>query len=79
MKKQDIPGFLYRLGVRQYASGTVKQGRKKVYDYVKCDPLTDTQKADIVACIPKVRFGTVNSQYAPELKATAILIPAGKV
>ena len=79
MKKYQIPSFLYRLDVRTYGAGVIKDGRRKVADYYKCDPLTDQQMAAIREAIPSVSFGTAVAKYAPEQVSRVIIIPVGKV
>jgi hypothetical protein len=57
-------------GLSYYDFGTIKQGRKKLYDYYKTDKITHDQKEFLESkgAIIKLSY----CQYAPEIKSTLI-------
>lgn len=79
MLKSQIASFLYSVGVNYHEFGTIKQGKKKVFDYFKAERLTDNQKSLILESIPNCEFKTSSHQYAPEIKRALICIPVGKI
>jgi hypothetical protein len=75
-KISAAPSFLWGIGVRQYASGTLqdKQG-VKLFDYYKTDSITETQKEQLRQWCPDVQFLSATPAYAPEIKAAVIAFP----
>lgn len=57
-------------GISYYEFGTIKQGRKKLYDYYKTDKITQQQKEFLESngAIIKLSY----CQYAPEIKSALI-------
>ena len=70
------PSFLWTIGVRQYASGTLSNKHGvKLFDYYKADSVTDEQKEQLRQWCPDVQFLSARLEYAPEIKAAVIAFP----
>jgi len=71
----EAAGFLYRLGVNFWETGTIDKGGQKMFDYYKGDEITEEQlKAVKEWCPHATTFGS-QSQYAPEQKSRIIAFP----
>jgi len=66
-------------GATWYERGTLStgHGRAKVhlYNYYRCDKLSDEQRERIRAIFPLVEFFGASKQYAPELRSVMVAFP----
>jgi hypothetical protein len=74
-KISEAASRLYRAGVSYHDFGTIKQGKTALFNYYKCDKVTDEQLATIRQYCPDVRLKGVRSQYAPELRSVIVCFP----
>ena len=74
-KISDAARQLYRAGVSYHDYGTIKQGSTALFNYYKCDKVTEGQLATIRQYCPDVQVKGIRSEYAPEIKSVAICFP----
>ena len=74
-KISEAASRLYRAGVSYHDFGTIKQGKTALFNYYKCDKVTDEQLATIRQYCPDVQLKGVRSQYAPELRSVIVCFP----
>lgn len=61
-----------KLGVSYHAYGDLKEGRKIVARWFKCDKITKEQKEALQGLDDSVYFITASPEYAPEIKNVLI-------
>lgn len=76
-KITQAASFLYKVGVRTYASGVLwdKATNAALYDFYKCDSLDESQRAAILAACPNACFRGAYAEYASELRSVYICFP----
>lgn len=76
LKARQAGSFLYSIDVSYHDYGIIKNNdKRKIFDYFKCDSLTQEQREQILQVNKHVEFKTSRSQYAPELKKVIICFP----
>jgi hypothetical protein len=76
LKASQAGSFLYSINVSYHEFGIIKDNEKrKVFDYFKCDSLTQEQREQILQANKYVKFKTSSPQYAPEIKKVLICFP----
>lgn len=74
-KKADTASTIYRLGISYYAFGTLSQGKAKLFDYFKCDKVTQEQIEALRSFCPDLQIKGVSPSYAPELRSVLLCFP----
>ncbi len=74
-KINDAANRLYSAGINYYDYGTIKQGKTALFNYYKCDKVTEDQLATIRQYCPDVQVKGARSQYAPELRSVLVCFP----
>ncbi len=76
LKALQAGSFLYSINVSYHEFGIIKDNdKRKVFDYFKCDSLTQHQREQILQANKHVEFKTSSPQYAPEIKRVLICFP----
>lgn len=76
LKASEAGSFLYSINVSYHEFGIIKDSdNRKVFDYFKCDSLTQKQKDQILKANKNVHFKTSSPQFAPEFKKVLICFP----
>lgn len=71
----QAPHALYSLGVSYHDFGVIRQNGVAMFDYYKCDVVTEEQRKAIVAIAPDVEFRSASPSFAPEIHKTLICFP----
>ena len=66
---------LYRNGVSYHAFGVIKQGKTMLFDYYKCDKVTDEQAEALRQFCPDMQVKGCRAEYAPELRSVLLCFP----
>lgn len=74
-KINEAASRLYHAGVSYYDYGTINHGKIAMFDYYKCDKVTDEQLVTIRQYCPDVQVKGARSQYAPELRSVLVCFP----
>jgi hypothetical protein len=74
-KISEAASVIYRAGVSYHAFGTIKQGRAALFNYYKCDKVTEEQLETIRQYCPDVQVKGIAPTYAPELRSVALCFP----
>jgi hypothetical protein len=75
-KNSQAGALLYRLGVDYHATGTIKdEAGALLFDYYRCDAITDAQRQAIAEVVPDVRFFRTSREYAPEIQRVCVAFP----
>lgn len=74
-KKAETASTIYRLGISYHGFGILQQGKVQLFDYFKCDKVTQEQIESLRSFCPDLQVKSSSPSYAPEIRNVLLCFP----